>query len=65
VLLEACEKFPDCWGQWRQRECWEAASSTHCFHLSAFGESTKLITLRGRICNRLEKAHSCLNACWY
>jgi len=44
-LLEACEKFSDCWGQWRQRECWEAGSSTHCFHLSAFGESTKFITL--------------------
>ena len=28
------------------RECWEAVSSTHCFHLSAFGGSTKLITLR-------------------
>jgi len=25
---------------------WEAVSSTHCFHLLAFGESTKLITLR-------------------
>jgi len=68
-LLEAYEKFPDCWGQWRQRECWEAVSSTHCFHLSAFGENTKLITLRlairGLICKWLEKARCCLNACWY
>jgi len=29
-----------------QRECWEAVSSTHSFHLAAFGESTKLIILR-------------------
>jgi len=63
-LLEACEKFPDCSGQW---EFWELDSSTHCFHLSAFGESTKLITLRlaigGLVCNWLKKARSCLNAC--
>jgi len=32
---------------WRQRECWESVSSAHWFfHLSVFGESTKLITLR-------------------
>jgi len=68
-LLEACERFPDCWGQWRQRGCWETVCSTHCFHLLAFGEITKLITLRlairGLICNWLEKARSCLNACSY
>jgi len=29
----------------KQRECWEAVSSTNCFHLSTFGEKNKLITL--------------------
>jgi len=68
-LLEACERLPDCRGQWMQRGCWEADSSTHCFHLSAFGESTKLATLRLAIrvliCNWLKKARSFLNTCSY
>ena len=38
----------------------EAVSSTHWFHLSAFGESTKLLTLRRAIKMRLYSDHQVL-----